>query len=71
MIVPILALGREPGGQEAGAAKPWLASLSPVRHSFVLLIGTVVIVGALTFVPALSIGPVVEHFIMRGTQPLY
>ena len=32
-----------------------------------LLVGTVVIVGALTFFPALSLGPVVEHFLMiRG-----
>ena len=32
---------------------------------FVLLLtGTVVIVGALTFFPALSLGPVVEHFLM-------
>jgi K+-transporting ATPase ATPase A chain len=30
-----------------------------------LLIGTVVIVGALTFAPALALGPVVEHFLMH------
>jgi K+-transporting ATPase ATPase A chain len=30
-----------------------------------LLIGTVVIVGALTFFPALSLSPIVEHFLMR------
>jgi K+-transporting ATPase ATPase A chain len=29
-----------------------------------LLVGTVVIVGALTFFPALSLGPVVEHYLM-------
>jgi K+-transporting ATPase ATPase A chain len=29
-----------------------------------LLVGTVVIVGALTFFPALSLGPIVEHFLM-------
>jgi K+-transporting ATPase ATPase A chain len=28
------------------------------------LVGTVVIVGALTYFPALSLGPVVEHFHM-------
>jgi K+-transporting ATPase ATPase A chain len=27
----------------------------------VLLIGTVLLVGALTFVPALALGPIVEH----------
>jgi K+-transporting ATPase ATPase A chain len=30
-----------------------------------LLVGVVVIVGALTFFPALSLGPVVEHFLMQ------
>ena len=29
-----------------------------------LLVGTVIIVGALTFFPALSLGPIVEHFLM-------
>ncbi len=31
-----------------------------------LLVGTVVIVGALTFFPALSLGPIVEHFLMHS-----
>jgi K+-transporting ATPase ATPase A chain len=31
-----------------------------------LLVGTVVIVGALTFFPALSLGPIVEHFLMQS-----
>jgi K+-transporting ATPase ATPase A chain len=29
-----------------------------------LLIGTVLLVGALTFVPALALGPIVEHLMM-------
>ena len=32
----------------------------------VLLIGTVVLVGALTFVPALALGPIVEHLMLWG-----
>ena len=32
----------------------------------VLLIGVVIIVGALTFFPALALGPIVEHLIMAG-----
>ncbi len=33
----------------------------------ILLVGVIVIVGALTFLPALSLGPIVEHFLMlRG-----
>jgi potassium-transporting ATPase potassium-binding subunit len=31
-----------------------------------LLVGVVVIVGALTFFPALSLGPLVEHFMMQN-----
>jgi K+-transporting ATPase ATPase A chain len=33
-----------------------------------MLIGTVVLVGALTFVPALALGPIVEHLQMVSTQ---
>ena len=32
----------------------------------ILLIGTVLLVGALTFVPALALGPIVEHLIFKG-----
>src|SRR4030095_499582 len=35
-----------------------------------LLVGTVVIVGALTFFPALALGPIVEHFLLRQA-PLF
>jgi K+-transporting ATPase ATPase A chain len=30
-----------------------------------LLVGTVVLVGALTFFPALALGPIVEHYLMQ------
>lgn len=32
----------------------------------ILLIGVILIVGALTFFPALSLGPIVEHLLMKG-----
>jgi len=32
-----------------------------------LLVGVIVIVGALTFFPALSLGPIVEHFLMYAS----
>jgi K+-transporting ATPase ATPase A chain len=32
----------------------------------VMLIGVVIIVGALTFIPALALGPIVEHLMMRA-----
>jgi K+-transporting ATPase ATPase A chain len=31
-----------------------------------LLIAVILIVGGLTFFPALSLGPVIEHFLMKG-----
>ena len=33
-----------------------------------LLVGVILIVGALTFFPALSLGPIVEHFLMQNGQ---
>jgi len=36
----------------------------------VLLVGLIVIVGALTFFPALSLGPIVEHLLM-GSGTLF
>jgi K+-transporting ATPase ATPase A chain len=32
----------------------------------VLLVSVIVIVGALTFFPALSLSPIVEHFLMQA-----
>ena len=57
MIVPMLALGRLPLGAEDRAAEP--AGTFPVTTPLfvVLLIGVILIVGALTFFPALSLGP--------------
>ena len=70
MIIPILALA---GSLAAKKKIPPSAGSFPVAGAtFVgLLIGTVVIVGALTFVPALSLGPIVEHFLMHGAGPLF
>jgi len=34
----------------------------------ILLVGVILIVGALTFLPALSLGPIVEHFLMLNGQ---
>jgi K+-transporting ATPase ATPase A chain len=70
MIIPILALA---GSLAAKKRIPVSTGSFPVAGpTFVgLLIGTVVIVGALTFVPALSLGPIVEHFLMHGSGPLF
>jgi K+-transporting ATPase ATPase A chain len=33
-----------------------------------MLVGVVIIIGALTFFPALALGPIVEHLVMVGGQ---
>jgi K+-transporting ATPase ATPase A chain len=65
MIVPILALA---GNLASKKLVPASAGTFKVEgFTFIaLLIGTVVLVGALTFLPALTMGPVVEHFLMRA-----
>ena len=63
LIVPVLALA---GG--LAAKKRITASVGTMpTHGplfIVLLIGTVVLVGALNYVPALALGPVVEHLML-------
>jgi K+-transporting ATPase ATPase A chain len=63
MIVPLLALA---GSFARKKIVPASAGTFPVTDlTFVLLlIGTVILVGALTFLPALALGPIVEHFLM-------
>ena len=53
----------------AKKAVPQSAGSFPVNGATfcVLLVGTVIIVGALTFLPALALGPIVEHFLMHGS----
>jgi K+-transporting ATPase ATPase A chain len=67
MIVPILALA---GNLAAKKIVPASAGTFKVEGlTFViLLIGTVVLVGALTFLPSLAMGPVVEHYLMHAGQ---
>jgi K+-transporting ATPase ATPase A chain len=69
-IVPVLALA---GSLAKKKLVPESAGSFPVSGLtfIVLLISTVVIVGALTFFPALAMGPIVEHFIMTGSGKLF
>jgi K+-transporting ATPase ATPase A chain len=62
-IIPALAIA---GSLAAKKLVPVTSGTLPTHGSLfvVLLIGTVVIVGALTYFPALSLGPIVEHFQM-------
>ena len=62
-FVPMLALAGILAGKRAVAESAGtFTTYSPIF--VVLLIGTILIVGALTFFPALSLGPIVEHLLM-------
>ena len=63
MMVPALALG---GFLSERKLVPASAGTFPVTTPLfvALLIGVILIVGALTFFPALSLGPIVEHLLM-------
>jgi K+-transporting ATPase ATPase A chain len=65
MLIPILGIA----GSLAGKKKiPESAGTFPVTGPLftILLVGVVVIVGALTFFPAFSLGPIVEHLLMKA-----
>ena len=65
MIVPVLAIAGSLAAQEVVPPRP--APSRPTRPLFVgLLVGVILIVGGLTFFPALALGPIVEHFAMHA-----
>jgi potassium-transporting ATPase potassium-binding subunit len=65
MIIPALAIAGVLAGKKS--APPGVGTLPTSGPLFsVLLVGVVVIVGALTFFPALSLGPIVEHFLAQA-----
>ena len=65
IIVPMLALAGSLGRKKL--VPPSLGTFPVTTPLFAaLLIGVIVIVGVLTFFPALSLGPIVEHFLMRS-----
>ena len=62
-IIPALAIA---GSLAAKKLVPVTSGTLPTNGTLfvILLVGTIVIVGALTYFPALSLGPIVEHFQM-------
>jgi K+-transporting ATPase ATPase A chain len=65
MIIPMLAIA---GNLAAKKITPATAGTFPVTTPLftVLLTGLILIVGALTFFPVLSLGPVLEHLLLRA-----
>lgn len=62
MIVPIMALAGSLVQKKIAPAGPGTFPVSGGTF-VILLLGTVVLVGALNFLPALALGPMVEHFL--------
>jgi K+-transporting ATPase ATPase A chain len=63
--VPVLAIaGSLAAKQPVPASLGTLPTHTPLFVA--MLIGTVLLVGALTFIPALALGPIVEHFLLQA-----
>jgi len=63
MIIPMLAIAGNLAGKKY--VPPSLGTFPVTTPLFtLLLIGVILIVGALTFFPALSLGPILEHLLM-------
>jgi K+-transporting ATPase ATPase A chain len=69
-IVPVMALAGNLAGKKLVPESSGSFPVSGLTF-VILLIGTVLIVGALTFFPALAMSPIVEHFIMTGSGKLF
>jgi K+-transporting ATPase ATPase A chain len=65
MIIPVLAIA---GSLAKKRIVPESVGTFPVTGALFsgLLVATIVIVGALTFFPALSLGPILEHLLMAA-----
>jgi K+-transporting ATPase ATPase A chain len=65
MLIPILGIA---GSLAAKKKIPESVGTFPVTGPLftILLVGVVLIVGALTFFPAFSLGPIVEHLLMKA-----
>jgi K+-transporting ATPase ATPase A chain len=65
LAIPTLAIA---GSLARKKATPTSAGTLPTHTPLfvILLVGVVILVGALTFIPALALGPIVEHLMMIG-----
>jgi K+-transporting ATPase ATPase A chain len=63
VIIPSLAIAGSLAGKQV--PPPSLGTFTTDRPLFAILLASVIlIVGGLTFLPALSLGPIVEHFLL-------
>jgi K+-transporting ATPase ATPase A chain len=67
MLVPVLALAGNLASKKSVPPSPGTFPVNTALFT-VLLIGVILIVGALTFFPALSLGPILEHLQLQAGQ---
>jgi K+-transporting ATPase ATPase A chain len=67
IILPVLGVAGSLAGKKFSPPSPGTFEVDTLLFAG-LLIAVILIVGALTFVPALSLGPVVEHLLMLKGQ---
>ncbi|HMV83287.1 MAG TPA: potassium-transporting ATPase subunit KdpA [Blastocatellia bacterium] len=67
MIIPMLALAGNLGRKKSVPPSPGTFPVTTPLFA-TLLVSVIVIVGALTFFPVLSLGPIVEHLLMQAGQ---
>ncbi|HEV2991977.1 MAG TPA: potassium-transporting ATPase subunit KdpA [Candidatus Angelobacter sp.] len=65
MIVPMLAVAGNLGRKKAVPPSPGTFPVTTPLFT-VLVVSVIIIVGALTFFPALSLGPILEHLLMNA-----
>ena len=70
VIIPVLALAGNLARKKAVAQSSGSFPVSGITFTL-LVVGTVIIVGALTYLPVLNLGPVVEHFLMVNSDVLF
>jgi len=67
MMIPVLALAGNLAGKKSVPPSPGTFPVNSVLFA-VLLVGVILILGALTFFPALSLGPILEHLVLKAGQ---
>jgi K+-transporting ATPase ATPase A chain len=67
MMIPVLALAGNLAQKKSVPPSPGTFPVNTALFS-VLLVGVVIILGALTFFPALSLGPILEHLLLKAGQ---
>jgi K+-transporting ATPase ATPase A chain len=67
MMIPVLALAGNLAQKKSVPPSPGTFPVNTALFT-VLLVGVIVILGALTFFPALSLGPILEHLLLKSGQ---